>query len=278
LFRFTLRDMFWLIWLVAVAISWWRDHGRLQAEKRAMETQMYSANGSAAAANYHRDQMQHTLRMKQPHYIADGWLAFADPSKYDFLLDADIRHAGVFSASIKNKARPDNSSPQPIVGFASLSQSIRADTYRGQRLSISCYARIVGEEPRTRYDENCWLWVTFDESPRDIPKGPIAEVSIGRTPVWKQYAVIVQVPANATTIVFGIDFLERGGSQGWFDDFQITVLDDADMQPVTLPSYRYFGDNRTPGQPKTPYLQPTAENLDFETAAAPNAYNLEVEK
>jgi hypothetical protein len=37
MFRFTIRDMLWLVALVALALGWWIDHGRAEAEKTAMQ-------------------------------------------------------------------------------------------------------------------------------------------------------------------------------------------------------------------------------------------------
>src|SRR4029078_13511104 len=142
------------------------------------------------------------------------------------------------SAFIKKKTAPEGAAPDPVRGFASLKQSIRAHEYRGQRLRISCYAKIFGDEQRglrkngSRFPEEIWLWAAFNESPRYIPASGVASVPLDRTDEWTQYEVVVQVPQGATTILFGIDFLGGPASHGWFDDFEINVLANADTSPV----------------------------------------------
>jgi len=41
-FRFTIRDLFWLTLVVALAVGWWIDRARLGAQLSKLEQQAYS--------------------------------------------------------------------------------------------------------------------------------------------------------------------------------------------------------------------------------------------
>src|SRR2546426_54375 len=113
MFRFTLRDMFWFVLLVAVLITWWREGMNSWAEKRTLETE--KAQLQAQVGTIFEDR-----RNNEPRYVADGWYAYGNPDVMEAGLDSEVRHSGTSSAFIRKGGI--------------LSQSFRADQYRGQRL------------------------------------------------------------------------------------------------------------------------------------------------
>jgi hypothetical protein len=139
--------------------------------------------------------------------------------------------------------------PEPD-GFGTLMQTFDADSYRGERLRLSGYARsegIVG-----------WagLWMRVDgpgggNRPRDtlsfdnMNDRPIK----GSTP-WERYEIVLDVPEESVAIAIGV--LLSGPGQAWIDDLEFDVVDE-DVPVTDL----YLKDL----QPRPP-RQPA--NLDFE--------------
>src|SRR5205823_1432543 len=120
------------------------------------------------------------------------FLAGNRPSEYQVSLDREVVHGGKSSARMKSIVTPAS-------GFGTLMQTCTAHAYRGQRLRLSGYARTK--------DVNDWagLWLRVDG-----PKGePLAFDNMQQRPIkgtseWQKYQIVLDVPADAQEIAFGI--------------------------------------------------------------------------
>jgi len=109
-------------------------------------------------------------------------------------------------------------------GFATAMQTISAENYAGQRLRFAAMVRVE--------DVKGWsgLWMRIDA---DSGRGAAFD-NMGRRPIrgtsdWKQYEIVLDVPADARVIAFGL--LQNGSGQSWMDELSMEIVDDS--VPVT---------------------------------------------
>ncbi len=140
-----------------------------------------------------------------------GWFAAGSrPKDYKMSVDRAIAHSGQASAQLKSiVAKP--------AGFGTLMQMCKADAYRGKRVRMSGYAR--------SQDVTAWagLWLRID-GPNREPLGfdNMEQRPIKGTSDWKKYEIVLDVPASAQEIAFGI--LLSGAGQVWMDDLDFEVV------------------------------------------------------
>jgi hypothetical protein len=143
-----------------------------------------------------------------------GWFAAGNkPRDYEMTTDHSIVHGGNASASVKCVA-------QSAVGFGTLMQTCRADTFRGKRVRFSGYVRAAGV--------NDWagLWLRVDgptsgdsKNPEPLAFDNMQQRPIKGTSDWTKYEIVLDVPERAQEIAFGI-LLSHGG-QVWVDDLKM---------------------------------------------------------
>ena len=134
-----------------------------------------------------------------------GWfLAGSSPKDYKTSVDTNMTRSGKTSACLKSVVATP-------AGFGTMMQTIKADSYRGKRVRMSGYVRSDG------VTDWAGLWMRVDG-----PKGePMAfdnmqNRAIKGTGDWSKYDVVLDVPADAKEIAFGV--LLSGTGQVWIND------------------------------------------------------------
>jgi hypothetical protein len=169
-----------------------------------------------------------------------GWfLAGNRPADYDSGVDAQTVYGGQPSAYLKSKVPAIN-------GFGTLMQSFKAEEYLGKRIRFSAFVKTDAVQ------DWAGLWLRVDG-----PKGSLAfdnmqTRAIKGTTAWQNYEVVLDVPAQATGIAFGI--LMSGAGSTWISGVKMEAV--GTNVPTT--------EARTP-QPSAPV------NLALEAAVAGGA-------
>ncbi|MDZ7623459.1 MAG: hypothetical protein U5J96_03305 [Ignavibacteriaceae bacterium] len=168
--------------------------------------------------------------------IPDGWFpAGSNPSEYEMGIDNSIFQNGQACAFIKSKSPKENQ-------FGTLMQTISAENYLGKRLQLSGYIKSE--------DVKGWsgMWMRIDgESNQQLGFDNMQDRAIKGTTDWKKYEIVLDIPANSTTINYGV--LLGGDGEVWFDNFELKEVDK--NVPLTNPGRG----SELPSQPI---------NLDFE--------------
>jgi hypothetical protein len=133
---------------------------------------------------------------------------------YEIAVDEKVAHAGKQSGRIHHAAGAADAK----AGFGTLTQClVAADTYRGGRVRFSGFVR-------TDKVDGGWagLWMRVD-GPEDKPLAfdnmATSNRAIVGTTDWKEYEIILDVPAEATQFCFGM--LLSGSGTAWADDLKI---------------------------------------------------------
>jgi len=163
-----------------------------------------------------------------------GWsLTGSKPAEYEIGVSATGGQSRNPAAFLKAKKTD-------IDGFGTLAQMVSADAYQGKRVRFSAAVRTE--------DVSGWagLWMRVDTSPNTTASlDNMKDRPIKGTTGWHRYEVVLDVPANAYAIGFGI-LAGDGGGVAWLDDVRLEVVPDS--VPVTRPP------RQVPKQP---------QNLDF---------------
>jgi len=134
---------------------------------------------------------------------------------YELTVDTKDPHGGQQCGRIRFSG-PD----QPKqASFGSLTQSVPAKPFRGKRVRYSGYVRTQGVSEG-------WggLWMRVD-GPGGVHAFDSMQKSnraIVGTTDWKEYEIILDVPREATEIVFGM--LLSGKGTAWVDDLQLEAV------------------------------------------------------
>jgi hypothetical protein len=166
-----------------------------------------------------------------------GWLlAGSHPRDYVASLDRGTVFSGSASASLA-------SLNEDAKGFGTLMQESSPGAYAGRRVRMTAQIRskAVGG----------WsgLWLRVDGEPG---KAPLAFDNMDDRPIkgdseWRQYAIVLDVPAKARALAYGV--LLNGAGQVWLDDVSFQIVD------RSVPTTRQNAARRVPRGPI---------NLDFE--------------
>jgi len=170
----------------------------------------------------------------QERATTGGWFsAGSNPAGYEIGVDTKVKFRGKASGFIRART-------EGALGFGSLMQIFKASYYRGKRVRLTAIIR-------TEQAAYAALWMRVDLPGRkegaydDMGDRPIR----GSTP-WMRYAVVLDVPEDATELAFGL--LLAGGGTAWIDDVRLQTVD-ASVAVTALPRLDY---------PEKP------TNLDFE--------------
>lgn len=232
MFRFNIRDLCLLTFVVALALGWFRQsryqyamEREFNEERRGLLWQMHkSAQPSATPIPM----------------FAPAWQIYGPISdQFVIEIDEEFHHSGTASASIKSIVALPNSSGM-------IAQAIKADDYRGKRVRLSGYVKT--QDVTTV----AWLFLRA-EGPMNygIDKSP----RIIGTTEWTKHEIVLDIPNSAADIAFGAGL--QGAGQIWVDDFQFEIV--SPNVPLSARAY-YVG----PKQPFSMAVQAEPHNLDVE--------------
>ncbi|MBK8553226.1 MAG: hypothetical protein IPL53_20065 [Ignavibacteria bacterium] len=155
--------------------------------------------------------------------VPNGWKKTGShPDEYEMGIDKGTGHNGKNSASIKSKS-------ENIEGFGTLLQSSSPEKYSGKKIKMTGY---VKSKDVTGW-AGLWLRVDQPDSQEPLSFDNMQDRAIRNTTDWTKYEIILDVPSNASNIVYGA--LLAGTGQIWFDDITFEVLPSESDNP---------GDNR----------------------------------
>jgi len=143
--------------------------------------------------------------------IPKGWFHAGNrPKDYDMSVDRSVAHGGKASASLK--CITDKTG-----GFGTLMQTCKPDAFRGQRVRMSGYVQSK--------DVADWagLWLRVDGAQKEaLAFDNMQKRPIKGTSNWIKYEIVLDVPAAAQEIAFGV--LLTGKGQVWMDDLNFEVV------------------------------------------------------
>ncbi len=179
----------------------------------------------------------------QPASPPVGWAVRGTTNDYEVTVDRAVFSQGKQSVCLKSKV------PAPR-NFINLLQPLRADDYRSKRVRLSAQVKVQGTAPETQ------LWMRIDTATRySVSFDNMADRIIRPFAEWRKYEIVLDVPADALNITFGVTL--AGNGQAWVDDFQLEPV--SASTPVTKPL------NPVPAARKSePVAQRKPVNLDFE--------------
>jgi len=213
---------------------------------------LYSLAVSLIFAGGHAPVLAEPTLMQQGSYRQmPGWLGpdkeegVPDGQSPGFIMgrDPSVFHGGHASGTIK--ATTDDKK-----GWQSLTQGIRADSFRGKRI------RLRGFVKTKAVSTYAGLWMRVDTIDHQAEFDNMSNRIIMGTTDWKAYTVVLDVPIDAVAIFFG--GVMMGTGQSWFDDLSIETVD-----PSRVPSTGIWMGPDYSKDPTTP------QNLDF--LAAPKS-------
>ena len=140
--------------------------------------------------------------------VIPGWQRTGSaPQAYAFGLDAIVAHTPGRAAYIEATTDAPN-------GFGALSQSIRAGAFAGQRVRLTAAVRAE----RLAGCAILWMHVS-DRHGRALVSDNMENRPVRDTAEWARHAVVLDVPADAGQIAFGL--LLDGAGTVWFDDLAL---------------------------------------------------------
>lgn len=158
----------------------------------------------------------HAQGQAQSEHAPTGWfLAGNNPNNYRTGVDRADMHDGLPSAYLASLTKGN--------GFGTLMQSISASSYAGKRVRLRGWVK--------SQDVGDWagLWMRVDKGRETVAFDNMQDRAIKGVQPWSTYDVVLDVPADATSISFGI--LLSGVGEVWLNDLSLEVVD-SDM-PLT---------------------------------------------
>jgi hypothetical protein len=147
---------------------------------------------------------------EQANRAPKGWLlAGSKPANYRTGVDRATIYQGQPSAYLQ-------SSVPNTDGFGTLMQSIDATNYAGKRLRFRASVK--------SQDLGDWagLWMRVDKQKETVAFDNMQSRAIKGTQSWNGYDVVLDVPADATSISFGV--LLSGSGQVWMNHVTIETV------------------------------------------------------
>jgi C-terminal processing protease CtpA/Prc len=143
--------------------------------------------------------------------MVTGWGQFGSPAAFRIGEDRTIVHGGTASGHVTARSATPT-------GFGAFNQMIRPDNYRGKRVRFSAYVRTRGVSGGS----GAGLWMRVDGDGGMLQFDNMGSRTIRGTTDWKLVSVVLDVPSNATGIVFGL--LLSGPGEAWIDDASLDVV------------------------------------------------------
>ncbi len=145
--------------------------------------------------------------------LAYSWSGESKSGEYRVGIDHSAVHEGEASAYIK--------ATQGTTKFASFAQSVLADDFAGRRVELSAHVKCEDVE---QGNGSSAIWLRCDGSVIEKAFDNMGPNAIRGTSDWQRVSVVLDVPPDALTLVFG--GLHRGSGTAWFDDFELKVVGD----------------------------------------------------
>lgn len=150
-----------------------------------------------------------------------GWyVSGTKPAEYESGVDREMQYNAHPSAYLKSKTAVSD-------GFGTLMQNFRADQYAGKRLRFTALVKTEGVQ------ERAGLWMRVDQGKESVAFDNMYDRPIKGTNGWQQYAVVLDVPQNATGIFFGV--LLSGTGTVWLNSAKIETVG-LDVPTTALPA------------------------------------------
>ncbi|WP_369902018.1 helix-turn-helix domain-containing protein [Bacillus manliponensis] len=142
-----------------------------------------------------------------------GWfLSGSHPFHYEMGTDREIVHQGRVSGYLKSKTVENGEQ------FATMMQQFKADKYVGKRIKLSGFIKT------TDVEFFAGMWMRVDNAGDEVLQfDNMSDRPLVGTKHWNHYAIVLDVPENAATILFGI--LLSGKGKVWIDGLKFEEVD-----------------------------------------------------
>jgi hypothetical protein len=143
-----------------------------------------------------------------------------NPGQFTATTDHAESHSGAASGVVAARG-------PSVVDFGGLIQATDASAYRGKRIRYSGHLKTQGATG--------WagLWFRADDSGGNVvafDNMQATERRVSGDTSWARYSIVIDVPANAAIVVYGVTL--SGAGRVWADDLNIEVVDSS--VPVTV--------------------------------------------
>ncbi len=178
-------------------------------------------------------------------------------------IDSSVSHTGKNSAYIEAVVDKPNRSTT-ILRFHP-----NVERLRENRIKITSFIK-------TKNVEEAGIWARVDLDNGGHILDNMMDRAIYGTNKWKQYSIVLDVPKNSTSVVFGAIF--NGKGKAWYDDFKFEIVDKSisttevdtknyirkDMQVKhSDKGYILYFDGKIVGHEPSWTLQKATENLQW---------------
>lgn len=135
----------------------------------------------------------------------DEWTkSGASPDQYAVSVDDAVVHNDHPSVTIRFEGAED------ATGSCELFQTLPADKFHDKRLRMTGFLK-------SDHVDTAGLWMRIDGGAQILAFDNMATRPVKNSTDWKRYEVVLDVPAKATGIAYGV--LLNGKGQIWFADF-----------------------------------------------------------
>lgn len=138
--------------------------------------------------------------------LPPGWRD-GSPASYAVTTDRTVRHSGEASGKIRSRSSGTE-------GFGTILQGIRADDYRGQRVRLTAWVK-------SQDAQTAQLWMRVDALNATLDFDNMDDRPIRGTQDWTRCDIVLDVPADALSIVFGLILVD---GTAWIDDVELAVV------------------------------------------------------
>jgi hypothetical protein len=172
--------------------------------------------------------------------LPKGWIIAGDsPAKYEMGIDQGAALDGYNAATIK-------SIESSISGFGTLMQQCKASQYAGKKIKMRGYIK----SSQVANWAGMWLRVDQSGSTQSLAFDNMQDRPIKGNTDWTKYEIILDVPANASNLAFGV--LLSGTGQVWFDNIAFEIVGASEKNTGSMKSN------------KESLIQDVPTNLGFE--------------
>lgn len=145
----------------------------------------------------------------------DPWfLAGSRPENYTMELDEAVFHDGSSSARLASEKTRG-------VGFGTMMQNFSPEEYAGKRLQLSAWVR----SEDVKGWAGVWMRIDGTQAGGSLAFDNMSDRPISGDTEWTRHTVVLDVPAEATNIAFGV--LLNGGGSVWIDALEFEVVPDS---------------------------------------------------
>ena len=167
------------------------------------------APGDVPADNY----VEAPIATLPPEPVAEAWGAGGNSEGMRVGVDGAVAHSGSSSGhlTVPNLSR----------AFASISQSIRAENYRGKRVRFSAYVKTKAVVTSSSVG-GAALWMRVDGGGGILAFDNMSSRAMKGTTDWQQCTIVLDIASDAAGIVIGM--LMNAVGESWIDDVSIEVV------------------------------------------------------